>query len=50
MTLRSQFVFFDYAEPRIFFFADYLAVMVLFATVGFAIGRLLKVRKRRVKK
>ena len=42
MTLRSQFVFFDYAEPRVLFFADYLAIMALFATAGFAIGRLLK--------
>ena len=51
MTLRSQFVFFDYGEPRIFFFADYLSIMVLFATVGFVIGRLLKGHKsRRVKK
>lgn len=47
MTLRSQFVFFDYAEPRIFFFADYLAVMVLFATVGCCIGKLLKRNRRK---
>jgi len=42
MTLRSQFVFFDYAEPRVFFFADYLAILVLFATVGYGIGKALK--------
>ncbi len=47
MTLRSQFVFFDYAEPRIFFFADYLAVMVLFAAVGCCIGKLLKRNRRK---
>ena len=42
MFLRSQFVFFDFSEPRIFFFADYLSIMVLFATVGFRIGKILK--------
>ena len=47
MTLRSQFVFFDYAEPRVFFFADYLAVLVLFTTVGYCIGKLLKRNRRK---
>ena len=42
MTLRSQFVFFDYAELRVFFFADYLAIMVLFATTGYCVGKALK--------
>ena len=42
LFLRSQFVFFDYTEPLIFFFADYLAVMVLFAAVGLYISRILK--------
>ena len=47
MTLRSQFVFFDYAEPRVFFFADYLAIMVLFASLGHSIGKLLKRNRRK---
>ena len=47
MTLRSQFVFFDYAEPRVFFFADYLAIMVLFASLGHGIGKLLKENRRK---
>ena len=34
MFLRLPFAFFDYSEARIFFFADYLSVMVLFATLG----------------
>ncbi len=42
MTLRSRFVFFDYAEPRIWFFADYLTIMVLFVTLGYGIGKALK--------
>ena len=42
MFLKSHFVFFDYNEPLILFMADYLAVMVLFATVGHYISILLK--------
>ena len=39
MFLESQFVFFDFSEPRIFFFLDYLAVMILFAWVGYGVNR-----------
>ena len=42
MFLRSQFVFFDLSEPRICFFIDYLSIMILFAAVGFQIGKILK--------
>ncbi len=42
MTLRSQFVFFDYAEPRVCFFLDYFAIMVLFMTLGYGMGKALK--------
>ena len=42
MFLKTSFVFFDYNEPRIFFFLDYLAMMVLFALLGWGIMRLLK--------
>lgn len=34
---RRSFVFFDYSEPRLFFFMDYLSVMILFALAGFLI-------------
>ena len=37
MFMKSAFVFFDFSEPRVFFFLDYLAVMVLFGTLGAAI-------------
>lgn len=37
MLHRSAFVFFDYHEPRLFFFLDYCAIMVLFAAVGCAL-------------
>lgn len=34
MLLKSAFVFFDFSEPRLFFFLDYLTIMVLFAFIG----------------
>lgn len=34
MTLQTQFVFFDYGEPFVFLFADYLAIMGLFVFLG----------------
>ena len=40
MLRKTAFVFFDYSEPRLFFFLDYLTVMVLFALLGWGIMRL----------
>ena len=37
LLLRTMFAFFDFNENLIFFFADYLAIMVLFAIVGYLI-------------
>jgi len=34
MFLISQFVFFDFEEPILYFFADYVAIMILFACLG----------------
>ena len=34
MTLNSQFVYFDFDEPFMYFIADYIAVMVMFACLG----------------
>ena len=42
MFLQTLFAYFDYAEPMAAFFADYLAIMVLFAAGGYYTGRLLK--------
>ena len=43
MTGRTAFAFFDFAEPRIFFFLDYLSIMLLFMMAGclivLALGR-----------
>ena len=38
--MKTQFVFFDYSQPFILFFVDYLAVSALFMTVGFGISKL----------
>ena len=46
LFLRTHFVFLDYEEPILFFFADYLAVMGLFIFCGYYGSRLLK-RKRK---
>ena len=34
MFLKSQFVFFDFEEPLIYFLLDYIAIMILFACFG----------------
>lgn len=34
MLLKSQFVFFDFEEPLIYFLLDYIAIMILFACLG----------------
>ena len=34
LFLRTPFVFFDFDEPLIFFFLDYLAIMGLFVWIG----------------
>ena len=41
MFMKSAFVFFDYSEPRIYFFLDYVAVMLLFASVGYLVTSIL---------
>ena len=46
LFLKLPFAFFDYSEPRVFFLADILAVMVLFAMLGYGIMKLLKVRRK----
>ena len=41
MFMKTMFAFFDYDEPRIYFFADYLAIMILFMAVGGLVVNLL---------
>lgn len=47
MTLREQFVFFDYDEPLALFFLDYAAIMALLMLLGCALGAALQTMKRR---
>lgn len=37
---RTQFGFFDYEEPLVFFFADYIAILALFVLTGYWLARL----------
>lgn len=40
MLLHTKFVFFDFTERRIFFILDYLAIMALFAILGYYTAKL----------
>jgi hypothetical protein len=42
LTLQTGFAFFDFEEPLIFFFADYISVMILFVWAGYLIGKAVK--------
>jgi len=46
MFLTTRFAFFDYSESRLYFFADYLAIMILFAVIGSLLERLLRKNSR----
>lgn len=47
MFFRTQFVFFDFGEPLIFFLLDYLAMMGLLAIIGYYLSEGVKqIRKR----
>ena len=46
MFLRTPFVFFDFDEPIIFFFADYIAVMGLMIWLGYYISAILRQKNR----
>lgn len=50
MFLRSQFVFFDFEEPLIFFLLDYLTAMGLFVFAGHYFAELLKRCSRKRKR
>ena len=45
-SVHSEFAFFDFEEPLIFFFADYLAIMVLFMLVGYGLNRGMTAKRR----
>ncbi|WP_094606163.1 hypothetical protein SPSIL_039990 [Sporomusa silvacetica DSM 10669] len=47
LFLQNQFVFFDFNEPLNAFFADYLAIMGLFACIGYYVSKLLRPQGQR---
>ena len=47
MLLRNEFVFFNFEEPLIFFFLDYLAVMGFFVFLGYYFSVFLKWMSRK---
>lgn len=47
MFKRSMFAFFDFSEPLLSFFADYLAIMILFITAGHYFGKLMQMPGRK---
>ena len=48
MSGSTLFAFFDYSEPRVFFFLDYLAIMILFMMTGcLAVYGLSKINRKR---
>lgn len=48
MFLLVEYAFFDYDEPAIFFFADHICIMTLFAVLSYCLSKLLQKRKRSV--
>ena len=42
LFLKNQFVFFDFGQPRLWFFADFASMICLFACVGAGVSKGLK--------
>lgn len=49
MFLLMEYAFFDYEEPAVFFFADYICILILFAALSYYLATLLRKKKRSVK-
>ena len=47
MFMRSMFVFFDFSEPRIYFFLDYISAAVPFMMIGLIIVKGLTNKKNK---
>lgn len=45
MFLLMEYAFFDYDEPAVFFFWDYVCIMILFAALSYYSSKLLRKRK-----
>lgn len=50
MFLRIQYTFFDYAEPAVLFFLDYLAIMGLFVFLAYYTAKLIQKYSKREKR
>lgn len=46
MFLLVEFAFFDYQEPAIFFFADYMSILILFAAIAYYLSKFLRKPKQ----
>ncbi len=44
---KVMFVFFDYSEPFVFYYLDYLAVIILFMTIGYFLVKFLSILERK---
>jgi hypothetical protein len=49
MFRQTIFAFFDYGEPILFFLLDYLAIMILFAALGYGTGSFLRLFSKQKK-
>ena len=49
ILLQSQFVYFDFEEPLMLFFLDYVAIMGLFIWIGHYAEVLLRGRKKKAR-
>ena len=47
MLLKNEFVFFDFEEPLIFFFRDYIGIMGLFVLLGHYVAKVLTIHQVR---
>ena len=50
LFLRTQFVFIDFSQPVVLALLDYLAIIALFAVVGYYISKLIKMQVKMQKK
>jgi len=46
ILLQTMFVFFDFNEPLVFFFIDYIAIMGMFVCIGYYFSAALRTRAK----
>lgn len=46
MLLLVEYAFFDYNESAVFFYADYVCIMIFFATLSYYLAKILRKKKR----